>query len=197
MRPSTRTQADSLFFDTTFGAADSWQSIQLTAANLPLDTFVWINLSDLGSSTFTATAGTSTVNLAARERRLRFDSFAFGTTADRATITDTDLSNAVHRAPRSHRPPRPAPPQALNFRPLQKSPPKVSFAGLFCRNGSRFGIFKTVPFRDTASPKDFDFIRLNFVGIIVSLFWIKGKNIAGVPADSRTPSPWKTEPTSF
>jgi len=95
MRPSTRTQADSLFFDTTFGAADSWQSIQLTAANLPLDTFVWINLSDLGSSTFTATAGTSTVNLAARERRLRFDSFAFGTTADRATITDTDLSNAV------------------------------------------------------------------------------------------------------
>jgi hypothetical protein len=98
MRPTSRMQANTFYFDETFGAPDSnnWQQVSLSDTEAPLDTYVWINLSAKTGDTFTVAApNTLQFNLGARERRLRMDAFAFGTTADRATITDTDLSNAV------------------------------------------------------------------------------------------------------
>ncbi len=89
MAPTTSN--DTMYYDTTFGAANDWQQIALSPAN---GTYVWVNLSDTGSNTYTVAApGTVTFNIAARERQLRIDAFAFGTSAD--TFSDAQLSAAV------------------------------------------------------------------------------------------------------
>ena len=104
----TNNGSDTFYADTSFdGVQNSWdQSGNLGTAGNPLDPvgsgYVWVNMATNGIATFTVAAtGTVQFNIAARERNLRFDSFAFGTTADRATITDAQLSAAVVPEPSS------------------------------------------------------------------------------------------------
>ncbi len=105
----TNNGSDTFYADTSFdGAQNSWdQSSNLgQSTGDPLNPagsgYVWVNMSDENIATFTVAApGTVQFNIAARERDLRFDSFAFGTTADRATITDAQLSAAVVPEPSS------------------------------------------------------------------------------------------------
>lgn len=97
----TNNGSDTFYADTSFdGAQNSWdQSSNLgQSTGDPLNPagsgYVWVNMSDENIATFTVAApGTVQFNIAARERELRFDAFAFGTSAD--TFTDAQLSSAV------------------------------------------------------------------------------------------------------
>lgn len=102
MRPSTRTQASTFYVDSSFGTPDDWSQVSFTNAELPLDTYVWLNVSeDIGQTYSVASPSTVQFNLGALERRLRMDAFAFGTTADRGTITDAELTAAAVPEPSS------------------------------------------------------------------------------------------------